>query len=124
MKALALLGIVIVGCSAKPSAVEVCGKLEAAGVARGCRADAPGGIGAAARDRAVFDLPSPAGATGQVLTFGKASDYTATVQAFDAAAVLAGRHRYGSESARVFVQMNAEASEELGAKARAVVSGL
>lgn len=72
----------------------------------------------------MFDLPSVPGKTGQVLRFAKSSDYEATVKAFDAAAVLAGRHRYGSSKALIFVQLNSEASSDVGAKAEGIVNAL
>jgi len=59
-----------------------------------------------------------------VLRFAKESDYTATVKAFDAMAVLAGRHRYGSEGALIFVQMNSATPSEVGAKAEQLVKAL
>lgn len=49
-----MLVVLLAGCSNKPSAVEVCGKLEAAGVATKCRVSQPGGIGAAATERVEF----------------------------------------------------------------------
>lgn len=113
------------GCkAARPTALEVCAKLVESGVAGGCKAEAPGGINVAAAEKAVFDLPSVPGETGQVLRFEKSSDYEATTKAYDAMAVLAGRHRYGSEKALIFVQLNSQASSEIGAKADAVVKGL
>jgi hypothetical protein len=123
MKRALMLLVAVVGCKAGPSAAEVCSRLEAQGVATGCKAEAPAGLGAAAAERVTFSLPGKA-VGGQVLKFSAASDYDATVKAFDAAAALAGRHRYGSEGAKVFVQLNAETPAELGDKARAVVAGL
>lgn len=110
------------GCAKKPTAKAVCEKLVTAGVATACWTEPPGGLGAGALEHVVFDIPG--GKTGQVLTFDKASDYTATVAAFDAAAVLAGRHRYGSESALTFVQLNSETPAELGTNAKTVVDAL
>ncbi len=119
----ALFGLMLLGCAAKPSAMAVCEKLAGANVAEGCKTEPPGlGLGAAAKERVTFSIPG--GKTGQVLTFDKGSDYTATVKAFDAAAVLAGRHRYGSEGALVFVQLNSETPATLGDNAKKVVEGL
>ncbi|HEY4158501.1 MAG TPA: hypothetical protein VGM29_10400 [Polyangiaceae bacterium] len=110
---------------AKPTAQTVCAQLATSGVAANCKDGGPaGGLGSAASEYVVFDLPSVPGETGQVLRFEKPSDYAATVKAFDAAAVLAGRHRYGSESALIFVQLNSKASSDVGAKADAIVKGL
>jgi hypothetical protein len=117
-----VLVCLLVACAAKPSAMSVCTKLGAAGVATECKSESPSGLGAAARERVVFNIPG--GATGQVLAFDKSSDYDATVKAFDAAATLAGRHRYGSASALVFVQLNAETAQSLGTNAKLVVEEL
>jgi hypothetical protein len=102
--------IVLSACSSKPTAASVCTKLEAAGVAKNCRPEVPKVINARASEEAVFDLPAPAGKTGHVLAFAKAEDYAATVKAYEAAALLAGSHRYGSEKALIFVQLNSDAS--------------
>lgn len=115
---------VLAGCKSKPSAGAVCSQLEAAGVASNCKNAEPRGIGAAAAERVTFDISDGRGEDGQVLRFEKDSDFKATVAAFDAAAALAGRHRYGAESALIFVQLNSGTSTELGSKAKAVVEGL
>jgi hypothetical protein len=117
-------GLLLAACKGKPTALAVCEKISAVGAGANCRADKPGGLGSAAKEKAVFDVPGVKDATGQVLNFDKASDYSATVKAFDAMAALAGRFRYGSESALIFVQMNSETPPEVGAKAEKVVSDL
>ena len=104
--------------------MDACKKLEAAGVAANCREDLPGGLGAAAVEKALFDLPSVPGKGGQVLRFEKEAYYEQTVDAFAAAALLAGPHRYGSKSKLIFVQMNDGAPLEVGKKAKEVVEGL
>lgn len=119
---LVAVSLLAFGCGKKPTAMAVCEKLVVAGVAANCEAKPPGGLGAAALEHVVFDIPG--GKTGQVMTFDKASDYTATTKAYDAAAVLAGRHRYGSESALTFVQLNSETPAELGTNAKTVVEAL
>lgn len=108
--------------SPKPTAMAVCKQLEAKKVASKCKADKPGGIGAAAVERVVFDLPH--GETGQVLRFDDDRAFHAADDAFAAASVLAGRHRYGKKSAGIFVQLNSETDDKVGAKAKAVVDGL
>jgi hypothetical protein len=126
MRSLLLLAsIALLSCSKKPDAMTVCKKLGDAGAAdpSTCKAEASnGGLAAAALERVIFDIPG--GKPGQVVTFDKTSDYRATVAAFDAAASLAGRHRYGSESALVFVQLNFAADPAAAAKAKAVVDSL
>ena len=113
-----------VACGKQPTGLEVCHKLEAAGVAAGCKTEQASGLGAAAAEKAAFDLPSVPGKTGQVLRFEKDEQYEATVNAFSGAAVLAGPHRYGSPKTRIFVQLNDKASGEVGARAKAVVDAL
>jgi hypothetical protein len=122
--ALVILSALLACKDAGPAAVDVCAKLVATGVAANCKTDAPGGIGAAAKERVVFDLPSVPGQTGQVLRFEKADFYDSTEKAFAGAAALAGRHQYGSRKALIFVQLNSDASDETGAKAKAVVDAL
>jgi hypothetical protein len=121
MLAVLLAGL---GCSKGPSAMDVCKQIEASGVGSGCKADTPAGLGSGAKEAVVFGLTHVSGKTGQVLKFGDDDTFTRTYDAFDAAAMLAGPHRYGSKAARVFVQMNDQASAEDGAKVRGIVSAL
>lgn len=125
MRLMLVLLVGLCGCQAKPTASDVCAKLEAQGVAKGCSVTAErGGLVGAAKERVNFVLAEDAEKKGQVLSFGTAGELDATAKAFEAAAVLAGRHRYSSPKALIFVQMNAEASDATGAKAKAVVDGL
>jgi hypothetical protein len=121
-----IAAVLLSACQPKPSASDVCKKLEAAGVATAgsCKQDKPLALAARAKEKYVFDLASVPGKTGQVLTHASAEDYKATVDGFTAAAALAGPHRYGSEKALVFVQLNDKASLDVGNKAKAVVDGL
>jgi hypothetical protein len=124
MRMFVILLFGLVGCTSKPSAADVCKRLEAAGVAKGCREEKPEVMTARAKVKYGFDLPSVPGKTGQVLTFADAEAYTATVQDFEKVAPLAGPHRFGSEKALVFVQLNSGASLETGKTARGIVEGL
>ncbi|XXX79181.1 hypothetical protein WMF30_10445 [Sorangium sp. So ce134] len=119
-----VFGLVLSGCSAKPAAADVCAKLEAAGIAKNCRESKPLALTARAAQKYDFDLVEVPGKTGQVLTFAADEDYSATVEAFKAMAMLAGPHRYGNQKARVFLQMNDGASLDTGKKAQGVVDGL
>ncbi|WP_441288470.1 hypothetical protein ACSRUE_42035 [Sorangium sp. KYC3313] len=116
--------LAIAGCSQKPAAAEVCSKLEAAGIAKNCREAKPLALTARAAQKYDFDLVEVPGKTGQVLTFAADDDYSATVEAFKAMAMLAGPHRYGNQKARVFLQMNDGASLDTGKKAQGVIEGL
>lgn len=120
---LLLVAASMVGCASQPTAAEVCKKLESAGVAKGCKQNVPSAMNARAKEEYVFDLVAPKGKTGHVLSFEKADDYDATVKAYEAMAMLAGSHRYGSSKARIFVQLNSEASLDTGKKAKAIVDG-
>jgi hypothetical protein len=130
MRPSALVVLLALACSrtpAGPTAGDICHKLEAAGVAAKCQVASRGDAGLlaqAASDRVTFDLPSVPGKTGQVLGFRDAASYEQTVKGYEAAAILAGPHRYGSSKALIFVQMNSAASNDVGAKASAVVAGL
>lgn len=112
------------GCSKAVTAADACKKLEAAGVAANCHEEKPEMFAARAKQKYAFDLPSVPGKTGQVLSFADSDAYSATAKAFESAAMLAGPHRYGSEKALIFVQMNTGASLDTGKKAKAVVDAL
>jgi len=119
---LSLSGCGLLG--SKPTAMDVCKKLEASKVASGCREDKPMGVGAAAVEKAAFDLPSVPGKGGQVLRFDKAETYRTTVETFEKTAFLAGPHRYGNEGKLIFVQFNDGASLEVGKQTKPIVEGL
>jgi hypothetical protein len=123
-KIAAVLVLLSASCARQPSAAEVCAKLEAAGIARGCHEVKPGGISAGARERVDFDLVSVPGKGAGVMSYDSPEAYEACVKAHEAAAIIVGPHRYGSAKARIFVQMNEGASLEVGKKTRAIVEGL
>jgi len=108
----------------KPSAMDVCKKIEASGVGANCRASQPAGLGAGAAEKVDFDLPSVAGKTGQVLRFDKEETYRATELSYANMGGLAGPHRYGSPKALIFVQMNEGLSADNGKKVKAIVDAL
>lgn len=116
--------VLVAACSPKPTAADVCKKIEASGLASGCKEEKPGGLGASATERYVFDLPSVPGKGGQVLRFDREDAYTSTETSFTSAAALTGPHRYGSKKALVFVQANDGLSLEDGKKLKAIVDGL
>lgn len=108
----------------KPTAMEVCRKLEQAQVASSCARGMPGGIGAMANEKVDFVLPGEGNKKGQVLSFASDDDLKRGVEAFGQAAALAGDHRYQSKGARVLVQLNKEVSAGGGAVVRQIVDGL
>src|SRR4051812_35691679 len=89
------LALLSVSCARQPTAAEVCAKLEAAGIARGCHEVKPAGISAGARERVDFDLVSVPGKGGAAMIFEKAEGYEAALKAYEATAVLGGPH-YGN----------------------------
>lgn len=58
------------------------------------------------------------------MAFDNGALYRKTVQAYEDAASLAGPHRYGSESALIFVQMNEGLSSSDGQKVKEIVDSL
>lgn len=123
-KVIVIAMVAMLGCSKGPSAMDVCKQIESSGVGSNCHAETPDGLGAGAKEAAAFDLVHVAGKGGQVLKFDDTDKFSKTVDAFDAAAMLAGPHRFGSKKALVFVQMNDGASADDGGKVRGVVSAL
>jgi hypothetical protein len=120
-----VVAVALAGCAkAPPTAASVCAKLEAEGVATGCKPGTPAAMGARAAELVTFDLAGVPARTGQVMSFADAEAYTATVQGFDAAAAFAGPHRYGNDQARILVALHSAAPPTLGAKAQSVVDGL
>lgn len=122
--ALLTLPFLAVACSKPPTAKEAADRLTAAGILSNCKQEAPKGLNAKASEYWHCDLPSVPGEGAGVMSFEKDDAYQTTVAAFEAMAMVAGSHRYGNEKARIFVQMNSEASLEVGNKAKAIVSGL
>jgi hypothetical protein len=90
----------------------------------GCKEDKPGGLAAAATSNYVFDLADPRGRTCQILGFKSENDLDATVKAFDAAAALAGPHRYPNKKRLLFVQCNSDMPAADGKKIEAALAGL
>lgn len=112
------------GCSKQPTARDICSKLETAGFGKACREVKPEKLSARAAERYDFDLVSVPGKGAAVMSFAKEDDYEATVKMYEAAALFAGPHRYGSPKALVFVQASNELSLEDGKKLKAFVEGL
>ncbi len=124
MKTALILALALAGCSKSTSAMDACHKLEAAGVAKGCHEDKPGGLASAATEAVSFDLVSVPGKTGGVYRFDRDDFYENTVSSCGAAAIFAGPHCYGSKKARIFLQMNKDASLDVGKTTKAIVEGL
>jgi hypothetical protein len=119
-----VLAVAAFSCSKPPTPMSVCQSLTNSGIAAACHEEQPKGLGARANAEAVFDLPSVPGHGGGVYSFASDEDYKATVDAFAAMATLAGAHRYGNPSRRIFVQLNESAPLDVGKKTKALVDSL
>lgn len=107
--------------SAENAAQRVCVQIEKAGVGTNCVRGEATGLQLAATAVYDFDLPSVPGEGGAVMAFDDAALYRKTVQSYEAAAALAGPHRYGSEPALIFVQINEGLSSSDGRKVQQIV---
>ncbi|WP_206509839.1 hypothetical protein [Rhodococcus sp. KRD197] len=125
----AALVAVAAGCSSDASndevtAASVCAQIEDAGIGENCVPSEPGGLQVAATEVYDFDLISVPGEGGAVMKFDNPEQYSRTVESFEEAAFLAGPHRYGSDSALVFVQINEGLSADGGAEVKGIVDDL
>lgn len=102
----------------------VCSQIEDAGIGKNCAPGNPTGLAVAATEKYDFDLPSVPGEGGTVMIFDNADQYRKTVKSYDDAAFLAGPHRYGSENALIFVQINEGLSSSDGQKVKDIVDSL
>ena len=102
----------------------VCSQIEDAGIGKNCAPENPTGLAVAATGAYDFDLPSVPGKSGIVMIFDNADLYRKTVKSYADAAFLAGPHRYGSENALIFVQINEGLSSSDGQKVKDIVESL
>ena len=119
-----LLLPLLISCSKPPTSMEVCKKLEAAGQASNCVQGTPGGLGAGAREKVDFDLPSVPGHKGQIMAFDRDDMYEQTVKSYLQTVLLAGKHQYGNPKKRIFAQLNKGLSNENGDKVRDIINDL
>ena len=118
------LGIVVTACGSKPSAMDVCVKLEGAGVAANCREGAKSGVAQAAKEVVEYDVPGLAGEGGVVMSFETSKTYDSTMRSYMELGSLNGKHRFGRKEKLVFTAINEQASEEAAAKAASVFEAL
>ena len=102
----------------------VCSQIEDAGIGKNCAPGSTTGLAVAATGAYDFDLPSVPGEGGTVMIFDNADLYHKTVKSYADAAFLAGPHRYGSENALIFVQINEGLSSSDGEKVKDIVDSL
>lgn len=104
--------------------MEVCAKLEGAGVAANCRAGEKTGVAQAAKEVAKFDVPGLAGEGGVVLSFDTLATYDSTMRSYMELGSLNGTHRFGAKPKLVFTAIDENATEEVAEKAKAVFDSL
>ncbi|MDV6230633.1 hypothetical protein [Rhodococcus cercidiphylli] len=109
---------------AASTAESVCAQIEDAGIGANCVRGEGNGLALAATEVYDFDLPSVPGEGGAVMAFDDVDLYRKTVQSYEDAAFLAGPHRYGSEPALIFVQINEGMSPSDGQKVKGIVDAL
>jgi hypothetical protein len=116
------LGATLLGCSGQPSALEVCKKLEGAGIAENCREGQKVGASAVAKEKVEFDVPKLAtNRPSEVLVFGADAEFLNTVKTYNALGTHNGMHRYGNAKRRVFVAIHEDAPAELADKTQKIV---
>jgi len=116
--------VAVVGCGGQPAAMEVCKKLEGAGVASNCREGKKQGPAAIAKELVVFDVVGLAGRPGEVMVFGERREYVNTVKTYNHLGTYNAMRRHGNEDKLVFVAFNEKASEALDQKSKEVVDSL
>lgn len=123
--------LAISGCSSDSSTSDesvtpesVCSQIEEAGIGENCVLGEARGLAVAATEVYDFDLPSVPGEGGAVMVFDDPEQYRKTVESYADAAFLAGPHRYGSDSALIFVQINEGLSSDDGQKVKDIVDSL
>lgn len=121
--------LIVTGCSSNSSEAnttpeDVCAQIEKAGIGENCVRGEGAGLALAATEVYDFDLPSVPGEGGAVMAFDDVDLYKKTVQSYEDAAFLAGPHRYGSEPALIFVQINEGLPSSEGQKVKEIVDAL
>lgn len=119
-----LVALGCLACSSRPAAMDVCKKLEAAGVATGCKEAKATGINATAQQVTEFEVTGLAGQKGFVLAFDQQAAYDNTVRSYSELGSRNADHRAGNRQRLVFVTLPAEAPAELGERAEKLVSEL
>jgi hypothetical protein len=101
------------------NAMDACRRFESAGAATGCHTESvEPALTPGARDRVLFTLPS--GKRGQVFTFDDKKDYEKSAGIIEDMSS-AGKHRWGNESSKVYVQLNKDATDDEARKVKDVL---
>ena len=118
--------VALAAACSKPSAMEVCKKLEGVGVAKDCRVGKKTGPAAIAKERVEFDLPISivSGTPGEVLTFNEDREYNNTLRTYNQRGSTNALHRIGSRDALVFTAFSESAPPEFAENAQKVFDDL
>lgn len=111
-------------CGGGPTAMDVCKKLEAGGVAKDCQEAQPTGFNASAEQVASFEVSGLSGRTGVVLKFSSTNTYDATSRTYTQMGALNAEHRFGQRDRLFFVSLNEKTSQAVADKAKGIVDGL
>ena len=122
--ALLTAAVAAIGCGGQPSAMEVCKKLEGAGVASNCREGKKQGPAAIAKELVIFDVVGLTGRPGEVMVFDERREYLNTVKTYNHLGTYNAMRRHGNDDKLVFVAFNERASDELDQKAKEIVDSL
>lgn len=103
------------------TAIDACRRFESAGFASKCREESvEPALTPGARQRVLFDLPS--GKRGQVFSFDDKGDYEKSAKSIEELSS-SGKHRWGNAKARIYVQLNKDATDDEAEKVRSVLEG-
>lgn len=98
------------------NAMDACRRFEAAGAATGCHTESvEPALTPGARQRVLFTLPS--GKRGQVFSFDDKGDYEKSAKNIEDMSS-AGKHRWGSKSSKIYVQLNKDATDDESRKVK------
>lgn len=103
------------------NAMDACNRFVAAGAASGCHEETvEPALTPGAKQRVLFQLPS--GKKGQVMSFDDRDAYDKSAKNIEEMSS-AGKHRWGAKNAKIYVQLNKDATEDEAAKVKSVLDG-
>jgi hypothetical protein len=103
------------------TAMDACERFVTSGAASGCESTTvEPALTPGARERVVFRLPS--GHRGQVFDFEDNDSYAKSAKSIEDISA-AGRHRWGNERAKIYVQLNKDATDAEAAKIKSILDG-
>jgi hypothetical protein len=103
------------------TAMDACHRFESAGFASKCKQESvEPALTPGAKQRVLFVLPS--GKPGQVFSFDDKGDYEKSAKSIEDLSS-AGKHRWGNNKARIYVQLNKDATDDEAEKIKSVLDG-